>query len=154
MGWFDWLRSTPAPVIDHPLFGQVRASHRPRQGSWLWETLGLVATPRGDGGLTFDAGENGPNVSHERQWNTIIKQLDSLTEAAAPLIASDLSHWDEVPFDPASPWDELEWDGAHLGGDTSSQDEIALCYGCRHWPDALITVYFENGRPVLSQLDD
>jgi hypothetical protein len=153
MAWFDWLRKVPAPVIVHPVFGRVRAAHRPANGSWSWETLESIRTPRGKAIVNFDAGEGGPSASHEAQWANILAELDRLTAAAAPLIARELEGF-EVPFDPAAPWSELTWEGADLCGDTKPSDEFALAYACKSWPDAMITVCFENGQPTLSRLDD
>ena len=153
MSWFDWLRKAPAPVIDHPVFGRLRAAHRPNHGPWSWETLGLVETPHGRVSINFDARENGPAGAHEAQWRRILERLDEMTRAAVPLIATELEHW-PVRFDPANPWDELMWEGADLSGDCRPGDSCALAYGCKSWPDAMITIFFENGRPTGSRLDD
>lgn len=153
MVWFDWLRKQPAPVIDHSRFGRVRASHRPSSGTWLWETLDMVDTPRGEVSLTFDADESGPTAAHERQFDHMLDNLDWLTETAVPMLASELK--DFLDFGglkfPADPWAELEWIGGHLTGVGS---ELEVQYGYRSWPDAMITVYFENDRPTTIQIDD
>ena len=153
MGWFDWLRKAPAPVVDHPVFGRLRAAHRPKDGAWSWETLDLIETPRGLVSVNFDAGESGPGIAHEVQWRGILERLDELTRAAAPLVAGELQHW-PVRFDPAAPWDELTWEGADLSGDSMPGNSFALAYGCKSWPDAMITVFFDNDRPIESRLDD
>ena len=153
MAWFDWLRKAPTPVIEHPVFGRLRAAHRPLEGPWSWETLDWVDTPRGHVSVTFDAGEGGPTSAHEAQWNGILAKLDELTSAAAPLIASELKDW-EVAFDADAPWAEIIWESADLCGDSQAGDEFALGYACQSWPDAMITIYFEGERPMLSRLDD
>jgi len=153
MGWFDWLRKTPAPVIDHPLFGRIRAAHRPKDEPWMWETLSSIETPRGRVFVNLDAGESGPSAAHEEQWERILTHLDELTHAAVPMIARELEAW-EVGFDPGAPWTELTWDGADLMGNSDEDHEFALAYGSKSWPDAMITVYFKDDRPTLSRLDD
>lgn len=153
LGWFDWLRRTPAPIIDHPVFGRVRAAHRPKDELWMWECLDPKDTPRGPVQILFEADAAGPAAAHERQWRRILAQLESLTSAAAPLIARELTDW-PVPFDPTAPWTELAWDGADLNGDARPGDRFALVYECKSWPDAMITVQFEGGVPVSSRLDD
>lgn len=153
MGWFDWLRKMPSPVIMHPRFGRVRASHRPSSGLWLWETLDAVDTSRGDVTLTFDADQAGPDVAHERQFGHMLANLDRLTEAAVPMLARELKDFLDpggLKF-PADPWAELEWMGGHLTGVGS---ELEVQYAYRSWPDAMITVYFENDRPTSIQIDD
>jgi hypothetical protein len=150
MAWFDWLRSIPAPVIDHPKFGRVRASYRPKSGLWLWEMLDWLDTPHGRVSATFDAGPTGPGPHHEQAWDEICANVDGLTRKAAPLVASALADWLEKPF-PADPWAELGWEGAHL---TESSGEFELNYFCKSWPDAMIAVFFEQREPTLVQLDD
>ena len=153
MGWFDWLRKVPAPVIDHPRFGRVRAAYRPASGPWLWETLDLVPTARGEADVGFDAPETGPTSDQERQFDWILANLDPLTMAAAPMIAAELKNW-PVIFSPDDPWAELEWHGAHLTDNSSPEGDWQIAYGCKSWPDAMITIYFEAGRPSSSRLDD
>lgn len=153
MGWFDWLRKSPTPVIEHPAFGRVRAAHRPESGNWLWETLEFVETPRGPADVGFEAPETGPTPEQERHFDWIVANLDALTVAAAPLVAGELTEWLERPF-PANPWDELGWEGVHLTSDASPDGRWDLSYSSNSWPDAMITVYFERGKPTLVQLDD
>ena len=153
MGWFDWLRREPPPTIDHPLFGRLRAAHRPKDKPWLWEPMDPVETRHGKVFVHMDAGEAGPSDLHQGQWKQIIAEIENLTRAAAPLIDEELKNW-EVPFDPSAPWDEITWEGANLLGDTEPEDDFALVYACKSWPDAMITVYFKDGRPTLSRLDD
>lgn len=153
MGWLDWLGKIPAPTIEHPKFGRVRASYRSGSGPWLWETLDPVATPRGDAEITFDAPESGPTSDQERHWDWLVGNLDELTSAAVPLIAAELKDWLEKPF-PDDPWTELEWLGGHLTEKCSPDGDWQIAYGCKSWPDAMIAVYFERGRPSLVQLDD
>lgn len=153
MGWFDWLRKVPAPVIDHSVFGRVRAARRPATGDWLWETLDFVETPRGPADVGFDAPEAGPTPEQERHFNWIVANLDPLTDEAAPLIAAELKDWLERPF-PANPWDELGWEGAHLTTNASPEGNWEVSYSSKSWPDAMITVHFEDGKPTFAQLDD
>jgi hypothetical protein len=153
MGWLDWLRKIPAPVIDHPVFGRVRVAHRPASGLWLWETLDFVQTPRGPADVGFDAGEAGPTVEHQHQWQYILKHLDELTRAAAGMIGSELTDFLEKPF-PANPWAELKWEGARLTGERVPDGKFEISYASSSWPDAMITVYFEGGNPTLVQIDD
>lgn len=151
MGWFDWLNRAPAPVIDHPRFGRVRASRRPRDSDlWLWEALAPVPTECGPLDMTFDADELGPSDAHERQLEEIVDDRDTLTRAAAPLIAADLSDFLSQPF-PDNPWDELELEYVHLSG---RKGEFEMAYSCKCWPDASVTAYFEDGVPTLIQIDD
>jgi hypothetical protein len=153
MGWFDWFRRESPPIIDHPVFGRLRAAHRPKDRPWLWEPLEFLETPRGKVFVHLDAGEAGPAPVHERQWERILAEADDLTRAAAPFIADELKDWD-VPFDAIAPWDEITWEGVDLLGATDPEDDFALVYACKSWPDAMITVYFKDGRPRLSRLDD
>ena len=153
MGWFDRLRKVPTPVIEHPKFGRVRAAHRPATGFWLWETLDFVTTPRGPADIGFDAPETGPTPDQERHFDWIVANLDQLTMAAAPMIAAELKEW-PVRFASDDPWEELEWQGAHLTMNNSPEGDWQIAYGCKSWPDAMITAYFEGGRPSLIQLDD
>jgi len=150
MGWFDWLRKTPAPVIDHRRFGRVRASRRPKTGQWLWEVLNPVATEFGSIDMTFDAGEDGPDEAHERQLDAILADRDEMTRAAAPLIAGDLAHFLDKPL-PENPWDELTLEFVHLSG---RPGDFEMSYSCKSWPDASITAYFEKARPTVIQIDD
>ena len=153
MGWFDWLRKEPPPIIVHRVFGRLRAAHRPKDGPWLWEPLEWMETPHGKVFVHLNAGEPGPSALHESQWEQIATRVDSLTQAAAPLIGEELKNW-EVAFDPNAAWDEITWEGAELLGNTDPENDFALVYACKSWPDAMITVYFKNGRPTLSRLDD
>ena len=153
MGWFDWLRKGPAPVLDHPIFGKVRAAHRPASGPWLWETLDFVQTPRGRADVGFDAGEGGPGPEHERQWQHIVDQLDQFTRQAAPMIGPELTAFLEKPF-PDDPWEELEWEGVHLAGEQGPGARFEISYASKSWPDAMITVCFEDEQPTLVRIDD
>ena len=153
MGWFKRLRNSPAPVIEHPIFGSLRATCRPEEGPWSWETLRPINTQQGSAFVNLDAGKDGPTQAQEEQWQKILAQLGPLTGSAAPLIASELKSW-PVAFDPADPWRELTWEGADLHADTNENYDFAIAYGCKSWPDAMITIYFKDDRPVLSRLDD
>ena len=156
MGWFDWLRKNPRPQLHHPVFGAVRAAHRPSGRPWMWESVDLIETDRGHVSLTFSAGESGPRELQEQQWQHVLRDLDRLTRSAGPLVADELKGWEDwgVGFDPNAPWSELVWEDANLFGDTDAQHDFALIYGCKSWPDAMITIYFKDDRPMLSQLDD
>ena len=149
MGWFDWLRRGPAPIIEHARFGRVRASVR-SDGEWLWEVLAPVPTIPGPIDMTFDAGELGPDERHSKQLDAILADRDALTRAAAPMMAADLSDFLERPF-PDDPWDELELEFVHL---TGRQGAFELAYGCKSWPDAHVTAFFEDGLPTMVQIDD
>ena len=153
MGWFDWLRPKPAPMIDHPLFGRLRAAFRPAGKPWNWEPLDFIDTPRGKVFVHLDAGEAGPAAIHEEEWGRILSHVDGLTASAAPLIAEELRNW-PVEFDPGDPWQEITWEGAELLGDTDPDHDFAMIYACKSWPDAMITVYFKGTRALLSRLDD
>src|SRR3954447_25145263 len=98
-----WRRDGPAPVIDHRRFGPMRASFRPESDAFTWECLDLLPTPRGAADIELEAGAWGPVTAHEQQLGEIVANLDELTRAAAPLIASTLG---EVSA--------LEWQGALL----------------------------------------
>jgi hypothetical protein len=150
MAWFDWFQRSPAPVIEHPRLGPLQAAHRPSSGPWLWETLDFVETRRGRADLTFDAGKAGPTKAQEQAWESIIDQIDSLTLAAAALVGPELREWLERPF-PVDPWDELQWQGAHI---SQRLGQFEISYGCRSWPDAMITVHFEQRKPTMVQIDD
>lgn len=153
MGWFDWLRSSRAPVIVHPELGRLRVSHRPRQGLWLWEMLDWVDTPRGRVALTWDGGEHGISAAQLELFHWLRDHIDVLTAAAAPMIAPELSEWLERPFS-EEPWQELSWEGAHLPADGSIDGEWDLSYSVEQWPDAMVTVYFKQQQPTLVQIDD
>lgn len=150
MGWFDWLRRVPAPVVEHPRFGRVRASHRPASGDWLWEVLSPVPTECGHLDMTFDAGEAGPGDVHERQLDSIVADRDALTRAAAPLMGQELADFLGKPL-PENPWDELSLEFVHLSG---RNGEFEMAYSCRSWPDASVTAFFEQGQPTIIQIDD
>src|SRR5690349_9099778 len=106
------LRRAAAPMVDHPLFGLVRATPCPAGGPWLWESLELFETRRGSVDLGFEAGSEGPGDAHRAQLEAILAQLDALTTAAAPMIVDQLGG----SGPPIQPWAELEWRGACLTG--------------------------------------
>ena len=141
------------PPIEHPRFGKVQPSHRPKEGLWLWETRDFLDTSRGAADVTFEADADGPTEAQEHTWDWILANLDALTTAAAPGVGSELSEWLERPF-PSDPWDELEWEGAHLPGDAAPGGNFDLSYSSKSWPDAMITVHFEAGQPTIIQIDD
>jgi len=137
-------------MMEHPSFGPLRASERGDGGPCLWEALDLHDTPRGEVDLGFEAGSSGPGPSHAAQLDEIVADLDRLTAAAAPMIDVKLGGWLERSLG-NDPWSELEWQGARVTGRTG---EFQLHYSCRSWPDALVTVAFEDCRPVGVQIDD
>ena len=149
MGVFEWARRS-VPMMEHPNFGPLRASVRGDGGPWLWETLQLLDTPRGEADLGFEAGSSGPGASHEAQLDEIVSNLDRLTAAAAPMIDVKLGGCLEHSIGD-DPWSELEWQGARL---TGRNGDFQLHYSCRSWPDAMVTVSFEGRRPVSVQIDD
>jgi hypothetical protein len=149
VGGFESLRSA-ASVIDHPLFGPLRATPRTGGGDALWEALELLKTPRGPVDLSFAAGPDGPGVAHEGQLKEVLAQSDSLTRAAAPMVFARLSAWLESP--PADNlWADLDWQGACL---TGRPGEFHLHYSCRSWPDSMITVRFEGSCPTAVEIVD
>jgi len=149
VGVFEWARRS-VPMLEHPNYGPLRASERSDGGPWLWETLDLLHTSRGDADLGFEAGASGPGPSHEAQLEEIVADLDPLTHAAAPLIDLKLGGRFERRL-ADDPWDALEWQGALL---TGSPGVFRLHYSCRSCPDAMITVLFEESRPFDVQIDD
>src|SRR5690349_16533953 len=98
----EWLRSSAAPVIEDRVFGNVRASGCDRNG-WVWESLELFDTPRGMIDLCFIAGLNGPGPAHHQQLNAVLRALDALTLAAAPMILAKLAGLTGVRYS-ADPW--------------------------------------------------
>ena len=153
MGWFDWLRKAPGPVMEHPAFGRLRAFNRPASGAWLWETVDPVATTRGAIFVWLQADERAPGAHQRALLDRIIDRIDALTLAAAPVIGQRLAGWLERPFDP-DPWKELDWEGAQLGANGAGPEEFVLFYSCESWPDAQIAVTFEGERPIHVQIDD
>ena len=145
----EWTRK-PVPMIEHPVFGRLRASVRGDGGRWLWESLDLLPTSRGEADLSFQAGPSGPDPSHEVQLHEIVAALDPLTAAAAPMIDVNLGGWLERSIGD-DPWTELEWRGACL---TGSPDVFDLHYSSRSGPEALIMVRFEAAEPVAVRIDD
>ena len=149
MGWFDWLRRGPAPIIEHARFGRVRASVR-SDDEWLWEVLAPVPTTAGPLDMTFNAGEQGPDDRHSKQLDAIVADRDALTRAAAPMMAAELSDFVGRPF-PVNPWDELKLEFVHL---TGKPGLFEMAYSCKSWPDANVTAFFVDGRPTMVQIDD
>ena len=149
MGVLEWARRS-VPMVEHPSFGPLRASVRGDGGPWLWEALDLRDTPRGEADLGFEAGSSGPGPAHVAQLDEIVADLDQLTAAAAPIIDLKLGGWLERSLGD-DPWSELEWQGARV---TGRPGEFKLHYSCRSWSDALITVTFEDGKPIGVQIDD
>lgn len=149
MGVLEWTRKY-VPMMEHPFFGPLRASIRGEGGTWVWEALELHSTRRGDADLGFEAGTSGPGTSHETQLDEIVCDLDRLTAAAAPIIDVKLGGWLERSL-ADDPWAELEWQGARLTGRTG---DFQLHYSCRSWPDAMVNVIFEAGRPARLEIDD
>jgi hypothetical protein len=130
---------SPAPVILHSRFGVVRGSFRRECSGLIWECLDLVPTQRGPADLEFDADAWGPTSAHDRQLDAIVAKLDPLTKAASQTVAAEFG------------WGGLEWQGARLTG----RDGIfQLHYWCTSGPELLITVLFEQSRPVSAQLND
>jgi hypothetical protein len=149
VGGFESLRSAVS-VIDHPLFGPLRASPRTGNGQPLWEALELLNTPQGQVDLSFAAGPEGPDTTHEAQLKEVLTQSDSLTRAAAPLVFARLSAWlESAPAD--NLWADLDWQGACL---TGRPGEFHLHYSCRSWPDSMVTVRFEGSRPTAVEIVD
>jgi hypothetical protein len=136
----DRTRSEPpAPVIHHSRFGAVRGSFRRECSALIWECLDLVPTQRGAADLEFEADAWGPTSAHERQLDAIVGNLDALTKAASQTAAAE--------FGGAG----LEWQGARLTG----RDGIfQLHYWRTSGPELLITVSFEQSRPVSIHLHD
>jgi hypothetical protein len=139
----DWTRVGPAPVVDHPRFGAIRASLRRDSETFVWECLDLVRTDRGLADLEFEAGAFGPTSAHESQLAELIGSLDALTRAAVRAVARELSDCVEIPL-PTDPWRNLEWQGARLSGRVGT---FQLHYWCSPAGDALITVRFEQSKP-------
>ena len=136
----DRTRSkSPAPVVYHSRFGAVRGSFRRECSGLIWECLDLVPTMRGPADLEFEAGAWGPTSAHEWQLDAIVAKLDALTKAASQIIAAEFEGYN------------LEWQGARLTG----RDGIfQLYYWCTSGPELLITVSFEQSRPVSIELHD
>lgn len=137
-------------MMEHPDFGPLRASERGDGAPWLWEALDLHDTPRGQADLGFEAGASGPGSSHVAQLDQILAELDPLTAAAAPMIDVKLGGCLERSLGD-DPWTELEWHGARL---TGRDGDFQLHYACRSWPDALVTVTYEDRKPIAVQIDD
>lgn len=137
-------------MIDHPAFGPLRASACSHGGPWLWEALDLLNTSRGDADLGFEAGASGPGPAHETQLEEIVDELERLTAAAAPLVGRNIVGRIGGMLS-NEPWAQLEWQGARL---TGRSGEFHLHYWCKSWPDAMVTVAFEGGRPVGVSIDD
>jgi hypothetical protein len=132
-------------MIDHPIFGPVRAAPRRPGRPWLWQSLDLVETPLGRADIAFEASAEGPGEAHRVQLREIVSRLDALTEAAGPLIFDRLSRQGAA----VELWAELEWRGACL---TGRQGEFQLEYSCRSRPES-IAVRFEQSQPVAVELE-
>jgi hypothetical protein len=153
--WLDGSRSelsgsAAALVLDHPAFGQVRASMRSEEGQWLWECLDLVETARGAVDLCFDAGPDGPGLAHWVQLATLAAQLDSLTRVAVPMIGAYFTRrlTASIPDDGPA---ELDWHGARL---TGCEGCFEMHYGSKTWPYAMLVVRFERSTPVDVRVED
>lgn len=149
MGVFEWARRS-VPMMEHPSFGPLRASVHGDGGPWLWESLNLLDTSRGEADLGFEAGSSGPGASHEAQLDEIVADLDVLTASAAQMIDLKLSGCLERSLGD-NPWSELEWQGARL---TGRSGDFQLHYSCRSWPEALVAVMFQDRQPVGIRIDD
>ena len=149
MSRFEALPTVAVPVMDHPSFGPLRASGSADGHSWRWEALELIETQCGQADLSFAAGPDGPGRDHEHQFTALVDELDQLTAAAVPGISSVVGECLELSRH--DPWATLEWEGAHL---TGKDGAFELHYACKTWPDAMITVRFEQSRPVVVELDD
>ncbi len=146
----SWHREGPAPVLDHRRFGMVRASLRRGSEAFVWECLDLVSSPRGPADLEFEASAWGPTEAHERQFESIVDDLDNLTLAAALAIAVELP---ECLAHPCSddPWTQLQWQGAGVTGRSGS---FRLRYWCSNALDSLVSVDFEGSTPIRVGFDD
>jgi hypothetical protein len=135
---FEWLSGAASPVVDHPAFGLLRGTPS-RNGAWLWQSLDLVDTPRGNADIAFEAGADGPTYDHSEQLDHIMDNLDALTAAAAPMIS-------DRPFGGV---ETLTWCGARL---TGRSGDFQLEYSSRSRPD-LIIVRFEHSQPVAIEVE-
>jgi hypothetical protein len=134
-----------APMIDHPAFGLLRATPSRVGQPWLWQSLDLIETTRGEADVAFEAGAEGPGEAHRAQLREIVSSLDALTQAAAPLIYDRL-------FGRAATRDasaELEWCGVCL---TGRPGEFQLEFSCSSRTEA-IAVRFERSLPVGAQIE-
>ena len=142
-----WRREGPAPVIDHPRFGMMRASFRRESEHFVWECLDLFRTARGLVDLEFEGRAFGPETVQEKQLDSVVAKLDQLTCAAAKTISARFPS--AIP--PSASADALEWQGARLSGCDAT---FQLHFWCACANDALITVCFEEWTPASAHFHD
>jgi hypothetical protein len=145
-----WRREGPAPVIDHPRFGMMRASFLRESEHFVWSCLDLFRTARGLVDLEFEGQAFGPTAVHEQQLDALVAKLDQLTCAAAKTISARLPISVADPASVDAPTG-LEWQGARLSG---CDGTFQLHFWCTSAGDALITVCFEQWRPVSAHFHD
>jgi hypothetical protein len=159
VGWIGALfarlsgEEPPVAPVDHPVFGRIQPSHRPRNGAWLWETLTPLDHPRGPVTVTWLADRDGPSDAQVAFWTWLSAHIDDVLAQAWPLLSVDVAEWTERP-PPDDPWDELFWEGAGLPADGRRDSDWDVSFATRTCPDVMLTVYFEHGEPAVVVADD
>jgi hypothetical protein len=155
LSWLETLivEAPQIPAFEHPVFGTIQPSYRPKGEPWLWETLHKIKTARGQVSVGCDAGPGGPSKGQVEFWMWLTHSIDEVVESARQLLSVEIQNWNRAPLSP-DPWRQLTWVGAGLPvrGDRNAEWDVS--FELKSMPGTMLTVNFEAGEPQFVTVDD